>query len=129
KEITLSIWDVSGQDIFSDVRAKFYKESDAAILVFDLTRQKTFENLRKWGQELQRFSGRVNIPLIYVGNKSDLSELREVNEEEIIDFVMLNPNVPYFTTSAKTGESVDDIFRELTSLLVKNRGNKKGEHS
>ncbi|MFX0067295.1 MAG: Rab family GTPase [Candidatus Hermodarchaeota archaeon] len=120
KELKLSLWDVSGQSVFNQVRAKFYKESDAAVLVFDLTRQKTFNNLYRWRKELYQNSGKKDIPLVLIGNKTDLENFREVQEEDIIDFVLKNPDVPYFKASAKTGKAVEEIFQEVGKLIMQN---------
>ncbi|MFX1253567.1 MAG: GTP-binding protein [Promethearchaeota archaeon] len=119
-EVKLSLWDVSGQSIFNQVRAKFYKESDAAVLVFDLTRKKTFNNLHRWRKELDLYSGKKDIPFVLIGNKIDLEDLHEVQQEDIIDFVVKNPDTPLFKASAKTGKAIEEIFLEVGKLIIQN---------
>ncbi|MFX0095190.1 MAG: Rab family GTPase, partial [Candidatus Hodarchaeota archaeon] len=104
--------------LFKQVREKFYDETDAALLVFDLTKQKSFDNLFGWLQELYEFLGKNDLPYVIVGNKTDLLELREVPEEAIFKLLEKNPNVPLIRTSAKTGDGVKDAFQELSRLIV-----------
>jgi small GTP-binding protein len=116
--IKLCIWDLGGQPLFKEVRETYCKGANGAILVFDLTRQSTLINLHGWAQTLWRLVGKV--PLVFVGNKADLKNIREISIEQILDFAHFS-DAKYFETSAKTGEGVDDTFIYLTSVnLAKN---------
>ena len=68
----IQIWDLSGQDSFRTVRAQYYLYSRGAILVFDLTRPDTLYKLDNWYMDLLQRTGKI--PLILVGNKSDLED-------------------------------------------------------
>ena len=70
---TLSIWDIGGQQRFEFIRSTFYKGAAGALLVFDLTREQTYIETRKWLTEIRQFSNE-NIPFVLIGNKVDLLE-------------------------------------------------------
>jgi small GTP-binding protein len=116
--IKLNIWDLGGQPLFKDVRETYCNGANGAILVFDLTRQNTLNNLHGWAQTLWRLVGKV--PLVFVGNKADLKNIREISKEQVLDFAHFS-DAKYFETSAKTGEGVDGTFVYLASVnLEKN---------
>jgi len=118
---TLSIWDIGGQQRFEFIRSTFYKGAAGALLVFDLTREQTFIETRKWLTEIRQFSNE-NIPFVFIGNKLDLLEdVGEViDREEARAFAEKEGSI-YVETSAKTGINVDDAFTELTRRIVESR--------
>lgn len=115
--VNLSIWDIAGQDRFRVFRNIFYNGASGALLVFDITRRATFEHIETWLTELNNFC-KKNLPAILIGNKVDLSNMREVGREEAIKLAQ-RINTPYIETSAKTGEEVDTAFKELTINILK----------
>lgn len=118
---TLSIWDIGGQQRFEFIRSTFYKGAAGALLVFDLTREQTFIDTRKWLTEIRQFSNE-NIPFVFIGNKLDLLEdVGEViDREEARAFAEKEGSI-YVETSAKTGINVDDAFTELTRRIIESR--------
>ena len=112
----LQIWDTGGQERFSSIRPMYYRGSLGALLIFDLTNAASFEHLPQWIEEV-RANVKSEIPLLLVGNKSDLVDLRAVNLEEINNFTR-NFNLYYMETSAKTGEGVGDCFYILACLMI-----------
>ena len=118
---TLSIWDIGGQQRFEFIRSTFYKGAAGALLVFDLTREQTYTETRKWLTEIRQFSNE-NIPFVFIGNKLDLLEdVGEViDREEARAFAEKEGSI-YVETSAKTGINVDDAFTELTRRIIESR--------
>ena len=115
----LQIWDTGGQERFSSIRPMYYRGSLGALLIFDLTNSATFEHLPGWIEEV-RANVKNEIPLLLVGNKSDLVEQRAVSLEEI-NFFTKDFNLFYMETSAKTGEGVGDCFYILACLMIGSR--------
>ena len=118
---TLSIWDIGGQQRFEFIRSTFYKGAAGALLVFDLTREQTYIETRKWLTEIRQFSNQ-NIPFVLIGNKADLVEdVGEVVDTNEARAFAENEGSIYIETSAKTGINVDDSFAELTRRIVDSR--------
>ncbi len=113
-QITLSIWDIAGQERFKFIRQAFYKEASGALVVFDLTRYTTFSpNILKWIKDLWSFTGRI--PIVLIGNKVDLEIMRTIREKDAKSFADQVP-CPYIETSAKEGQGVEEAFNELAKL-------------
>ncbi|KAE8709663.1 Ras-related protein RABA6a [Hibiscus syriacus] len=81
KIIKAQIWDTAGQERFRAITSSYYRGALGAVLVYDITRRATFDSVKKWMHELREF-GDSTIVVVLVGNKSDLSQFREVTEEE-----------------------------------------------
>lgn len=89
KSIKNQIWDTAGQERFRAITNAYYRGAVGAIIAFDLTKSKSFENVQKWlGQLKDNAEPRITVML--VGNKSDLAEMREVRQELIEDYVNQN---------------------------------------
>ena len=118
---TLSIWDIGGQQRFEFIRSTFYKGAAGALLVFDLTREQTYTETRKWLTEIRQFAGQ-KIPFVFIGNKLDLIEdVGEViDRDEARSFAESEGGI-YVETSAKSGINVDEAFTELTRRIIHSR--------
>lgn len=81
KEIKAQIWDTAGQERFRAVTSAYYRGAVGALLVYDISRRRTFDNIGRWLNELQTHSD-MNVVTILVGNKSDLRDAREVTTAE-----------------------------------------------
>ncbi len=126
-KLTWQIWDLAGQESFKKVRSMYYKGCFGALLVFDMTRRSSFENLDIWLKELYRHSGRGKVPVIVLANKADLAEQREVTPEEAMEYVVKlqksvakeGIEVNYLETSALTGLNVEEAFNMLGESIMK----------
>jgi small GTP-binding protein len=118
--VKLTVWDIGGQARFKDLRKSYYFGTQGALLIFDLTRQETFNQMENWIKEVnERLE--YKIPFMLVGNKSDLiRDGRKLNPQEAKAFAKLH-NSLYLETSAKTGGGVKEAFRELILTIVKNQ--------
>lgn len=113
--IVYSLWDVGAQTFFRRFRQTYYLGAQAAFIVFDLTNRKSFESVKEWYKELEDFIGGREIPIIIIGNKTDLKEQREITYEDgvsVVNELMKRSNIKlsYIETSALTGENVEDAF-------------------
>ena len=95
----------------------FFKGSLGALITYDITRRKTFDNLKTWINEAKTESPRIM--LILVGNKNDLEDMREVSYEEGLEFAKKNGCIGFIETSAKTGENVAEAFLQMGKSILK----------
>ena len=107
KKLKLQIWDTAGQENFRSITRAYFRGAIGGLLVFDLTKRETFENLDRWLEEAKMHSSQ-NIQLVLIGNKKDLED-RKVTVEEATNFAKEN-NLEYFETSAKDDINVDNAF-------------------
>ena len=113
--VTLQIWDTAGQERFNAITKKLYKSSHGLILVYDITRMESFNNINKWLQTIKEENDE-NVKLILVGNKSDLENEREIHiteGQELAD----NFNIAFFEISAKDNIGVKEIFLNIAEKL------------
>ncbi|CAG9326144.1 unnamed protein product [Blepharisma stoltei] len=108
KVVKVDLWDVPGHIKYRPALTQFYNHASAAILIFDLSKRESFKNLNKWISELT-LSG-IKLPrILLVGNKSDKTEERDIDESDLQNFLK-NYYLKYIETSAKTGENVEEAF-------------------
>merc|ERR1719158_1486425 len=82
KNIKAQIWDTAGQERYRAITSAYYRGAVGALLVYDITREVSFEDVKSiWLQELRTHADE-KIVIMLVGNKSDLRHLRHVTTEE-----------------------------------------------
>jgi small GTP-binding protein len=115
---TLSIWDIGEQQRFEFIRSTFYKGAAGAMLVFDLTREQTYFESKKWLAEIRQYTHQ-KIPFVFIGNKLELlDEVGErVNRAEARRFAVDEGGI-YIESRTKTGENVDHAFTELAQRII-----------
>ena len=123
--VTLSIWDIAGQQRFDVFRTMFFRGAKAALLVFDLTRPATLTKLQDWHDDLIKNAGK-DVLTILVGNKNDLEDLRSVPKKDALAFAKKIKSLAYIETSAKTGDNVNESFHMITKNLVEKAKGKLG---
>ena len=112
--IKIQAWDVAGQARFKAVRKMYYSGAAGVILVFDVTRRRSFTEMSKWVQEADESIG-TRVPALIVGNKTDLPD-RAVPSDEAKRWAEDNGFL-YMESSAKTGEGVADMFTVLAESM------------
>lgn len=117
--ITLQIWDTAGQERYQSFNTPFYRGADCALLVYDITDPITFKNIDKWLENL-RINSHSELPVVVVGNRYDLTHLREVSYAKA-DAWCSSQRLKYFEVSAKTGENVEEVFDFIVRTAVKNQ--------
>jgi len=121
----LVIWDVAGQSKFTSYRHLYYKDAEGIILIYDMTRPKTFENLPIWIEDALRHTAK-NTKIALLGNKADLIGKRVVSTEHGEKFSKSHPNIILFNEcSAKTGENVNNAYLTLVNVILKSTKRKE----
>ncbi|MFW9996873.1 MAG: GTP-binding protein [Candidatus Odinarchaeota archaeon] len=124
KEVKFQLWDLAGQQRFAVVREGYYRGVLGCVVVYDVTRMDTFANVSPWIEEAFKHSGHGKVPLVLLGNKTDLrgmypDSLRAEQGEELVKtFTEKNISCKYFDTSAKTGQNVREAFTELGRVIL-----------
>ena len=128
KQVKIQIWDLAGQDRFQVVRSPYYNGAHGALLVYDVTRLETLENIDNWITETLNNTGK-SITLAFIGNKTELRDPKDTKHlsenagksaiKKLAEKHKLNDfPVIYYETSAKTGENVAKGFESLTEVIL-----------
>ncbi|MFX0211113.1 MAG: Rab family GTPase [Candidatus Hodarchaeota archaeon] len=136
EEVEFQIWDLAGQPTYESVRPIYYQGCMGALVIYDLLRESTYENINSWVDELWKNSGMGKVPIIILGNKADLMEKAPKfvpldKGNELADHLSqkteeIESKVIFYPTSAKTGKNVDESFKQLSEMILTYFKKKKG---
>ncbi len=116
-ELTMMIWDVMGQKDYRIFHDAAFSGARGALIVSDITRKETVDNWLQWKDDLYQVAG--TIPVVMIGNKNDMAEQHPI-EISMLENLAASLNVPFYLTSAKTGENVEIVFYTLGENVLKN---------
>jgi small GTP-binding protein len=124
--IRLIFWDIAGQRELDFLRPSFYRDSDAAIIVYSLEEndlgRNSFKHIKNWHEDIKRFCG--NIPTVLWANKEDLIDLDNLDKTKIQKKVNKYNFIRCYITSAKTGQGVQKAFESIIEkLYLKSQSN------
>ncbi|XP_045476939.1 GTP-binding protein ryh1-like [Harmonia axyridis] len=115
KTVRLQLWDTAGQERFRSLIPSYIRDSNVAVIVYDVTNQISFEQTTKWIKDVQMERG-DNVIIVLVGNKVDLHDLRQVTHDDgKLEAHRLG--VLFMETSAKNGYNVRYLFRRIAETL------------
>jgi Ras-related protein Rab-1A len=120
KTIKLQIWDTAGQERFRTITSSYYRGAHGIIIVYDVTEQDTFNNVKQWLQEIERYASE-SVQKLLVGNKCDLTAKKAVDfavAKEYADSI----GVPFLETSAKNATNVEQAFMTMAAEIKKHMG-------
>ncbi|KAG6497995.1 ras-related protein RABA1f-like [Zingiber officinale] len=117
KLVKAQIWDTAGQERYRAITSAYYRGSAGALVVYDVSRRDTFENVEKWMQELRNHTD-SNIIVVLVGNKADLRHIRAVSVEEAAALAK-RQNAFFVETSALESTNVDAAFAEVLTQVYR----------
>lgn len=115
KTVKAQIWDMAGQERYRAITSAYYRGAVGALLVYDITRQVTFDNVERWLKEL-RDHGDQSIIITLVGNKSDLRHLKKVLTEKAQAFAE-KESFFFIETSALDSTNVEDAFTQILTEI------------
>ena len=115
--LKLEIWDTAGQERYKAITSAYYRGSRGALLVYDITRNETFNNIEKWMNDVkEKVEG--SLKLLIIGNKSDLNEERKMSIEAALNKAR-QFNVPLMETSALNSNNIKRAFETLLKEMYK----------
>jgi len=115
KTIKLQIWDTAGQERFRTITSSYYRGAHGIIIVYDITDKESFDNVRQWLFEIDRYASE-SVRKLLVGNKSDLKNKRAVEYETAKAFAD-ELNIPFLETSAKNATNVEQAFLTMAAQI------------
>ncbi|KAK8009904.1 hypothetical protein PG990_008869, partial [Apiospora arundinis] len=110
RTVRLQLWDTAGQERFRSLIPSYIRDSSVAVVVYDISNAKSFQNTKKWIDDVRAERGN-DVIIVLVGNKTDLNDKREVTTQQGEDEAKKN-NLMFVETSAKLGHNVKTLFPE-----------------
>jgi len=130
-KVKAQIWDTAGQERYRAITSAHYRKALGALVVYDITKEKTFESVTRWVEEL-KYHAEPDIVIVLVGNKVDLVEknpsLRKVSKENASRLAEEN-NMTFVETSAITSENVNDVFEKLLKDVLHSKNQTRGREA
>ncbi|KAK1766899.1 putative ras [Phialemonium atrogriseum] len=114
RTVRLQLWDTAGQERFRSLIPSYIRDSSVAVVVYDVSNAKSFQNTRKWIDDVRAERGN-DVIIVLVGNKTDLSK-REVTTQQGEEEARKN-NLMFVETSAKLGHNVKALFKRIAQAL------------
>eukprot|EP01136_Pigoraptor_vietnamica_P000596 Opistho-1_new@26100 len=122
-KVRLQIWDTAGQERFRSMAPMYYRGANAALLVYDITSEPSFEDMKSWVLELRK-SVESDVVLCVVGNKADLEDARRVPTAVARKYAE-EIGALFCETSAKSDNGVEPMFTEVARKLMHSRSMRK----
>lgn len=115
KTIKAQIWDTAGQERYRAITSAYYRGAVGALLVYDITKRPTFDNVQRWLREL-RANADSNIVVLMAGNKSDLDHLRSVSEQDGQSLAE-KEGLSFLETSALEAHNIEKAFQTILTEI------------
>jgi len=116
QKVRLQVWDTAGQERFHAISVSYYRTAAGIMLVYDITRRCSFENIAKWLRKIDEHAKEDVIKLL-IGNKCDMEQPRAVMREEG-EKLADEYDMPFFETSAKENESIKEAFECIVEEIM-----------
>ena len=114
--IKMQIWDTAGHEKFRTITTSYYKSAHAIIILYDITQKSSFEHIKNWMTEIDKF-GKQGVLKVIVGNKLDLENNRKIKKEDA-ENLALKYGVKYWEVSAKDNTNVEEMFLDIIKTLM-----------
>lgn len=124
--VKIQIWDTAGQERYHAIVSAYYRGSAGAVIVYDVTNQKSFENIRTiWLKNLRSVSD-TSFPIMILGNKNDLQKEKVVSIQAGEELAMAE-KMAFFETSALSGDNISTAFEQFVKQIYENEKTKEIE--
>jgi small GTP-binding protein len=110
-DVKLQLWTTCGQERFRAFSRSYYRNADAAIILYDITNKESFEHLLSWLEEAEVYS-HINVLKVLVGSKLDCNKIRVVDYADAVSFANKHDMI-YIECSAKHNINIDSIFKHI----------------
>ncbi|KAH0558893.1 GTP-binding protein of the rab [Trichoglossum hirsutum] len=120
KTVKLQIWDTAGQERFRTITSSYYRGAHGICVVFDVTDMDSFNNVKQWLQEIDRYATE-GVNKLLVGNKSDMSDKKVVEYTVAKEFAD-SLGIPFLETSAKNATNVEQAFLTMARQIKERMG-------
>ncbi|MHA1267175.1 MAG: GTP-binding protein [Candidatus Helarchaeota archaeon] len=115
--VNFQIWDIAGQSFWKDMRKIYYGGAQGCLILYDVTRPSSFQNIQYWKSEVDTFISNA-VPCLLCANKIDLDDIRKISREEG-ERLAQELEIPYIEISAKTSQNIDEAFHQLGVELIR----------
>lgn len=122
KKIKLQIWDTAGQERFRTITTAYYRGAMGIMLVYDITNQKSFDNIKNWIRNIEEHAS-ADVEKMVLGNKCDMDDKRVVSKESG-ETLAVEYGIKFMETSAKASINVDEAFITIARDIKKKMDSK-----
>ncbi|XP_010563920.1 PREDICTED: ras-related protein Rab-13 [Haliaeetus leucocephalus] len=122
KKIKLQVWDTAGQERFKTITTAYYRGAVGIILVYDITDEKSFENIQNWMKSIKE-NASAGVERLLIGNKCDMEAKRKVQRDEA-EKLAKEHGIRFFETSAKSSVNVEEAFSTLARDILQKSSRK-----
>ena len=130
EQIKVKIFDTAGQERFRSITSNYIKKANGILLIYSVDNPKSFENIETWYQSISEDENKNKLPVVLIGNKSDLEEKRQISKETGIDLAeKFGIENHFYETSCKTGENVEKAINDLVNQIYEKFGRKNNNSS
>ncbi|XP_027870385.1 ras-related protein Rab-8B [Xiphophorus couchianus] len=116
KKIKLQIWDTAGQERFRTITTAYYRGAMGIMLVYDITNEKSFDNIRNWIRNIEEHAS-ADVEKMILGNKCDMNDKRQVSKERG-EKLAIDYGIKFLETSAKSSINVEEGFLTLARDIM-----------
>ncbi len=118
-KVRLNLWDIGGHKKFQNIWNAYFRGANGLIGIYDLNDNNTLKGIREWYNKIKLILD-IKIPIILIGNKSDLEKNINVSE---VDSILSFLECPYFETSALNGYNIEESFKAIAELCINAQSN------
>ncbi|CDW77695.1 dnaj homolog subfamily c member 27-like [Stylonychia lemnae] len=117
--VAFTLWDLSGDQTYVEVRNEFYKDSQVLMIVYDVTNKKSFDAIDMWLREVSKYQGEhLQNATIIVGNKSDQKSRRAITKDDAESWTKQRGFFGYYETSSSEGNGFNQLFQDIATSFA-----------